>query len=90
MIQHGSKLSDTAAAPRDISTRSQLAQLLERVTKIDSHLADAQREHWDYCEPPQQAGAVAPNSVTHPHLLESIATRISSIADRVEYIAARL
>lgn len=78
--------------PREISTRSSLSQCAARLAKIDSHLADAMREHWDYCEPPQPASSTGPTpkSVTHPTLLSEIDNRITSIAERVEYIAARL
>ena len=76
--------------PREISTRSSLIQCAARLAKIDSHLADAMREHWDYCEPPQPASTPTWESVTRPTLLSEIDNRITSIAERVEYIAARL
>lgn len=82
----------TAAATRDISTRSNLVIFASRLRGIDNHLSNIQSEHWWHSEPPS-GGAInklTESTPSHPSLIDEIQTLIHSIENRVEFINARL
>lgn len=84
----------TAAAPRDISTRSNLVIFASRLRGIDNHLSNIQSEHWGHSEPPSSPGGainkLTESTPSHPSLIDEIQTLIHSIENRVEFINARL
>lgn len=80
----------TASAPRDISTRSNLARFCVTLRTLDGHLAEMIESHWKGQETPAPTTGVKEGVPTHPELLDEMEMLLSCISNRVGFINARL